>query len=173
MRPAPRALLGGLLATAALVPAACGGSSGGLLSSQQAAALNASLSRIRTSLNRHHCTAAQSEAGALRAQIKQLPSSVSPTVRNSIDQGVVTVQNLLAQRCIQQSTTPTAPVTPTPPPTTTKHKPKPPPPPPTTITTTTNPATPPSNPGSNPHKHGHPKNGNGNSPYSRGGKPAS
>ncbi len=165
MRHGPRALAGSCLAAAVFFVAACGSSTPGLLTSQQAGALNAQLDRINHKFSRHHCTAAQGAAQNLKTRVAQLPASVSPTVRSALAKGALTVEQYVAQDCVQQSTQSTAPAPPAPPtPTTTQTAPPPPPKTKTKTTgTTTNPgATPPSNAGNKPKDHG-----NGN-PHSQG-----
>jgi hypothetical protein len=167
MRYGPRALAGSWLAAAGFFLAACGSSTPGLLSSQQAGALNAALDRVNHKLNNHHCIAAQTQAERLRAQIEQLPTGVSPTVRRSLAKGALTVEQYVAQDCTQQpiqntptpttTSTPTTTTQPTAPQPTTKTK--------TTGTTTDPGATPPSNAGTKTKDHGkgNPQgNGNGN-----------
>jgi hypothetical protein len=150
MRYAPRVLAGGWVAAAGLFATACGSSAPGLLSSQQAAQLNAALDRISARFSHHHCTAAQNQAANLRRRVEQLPASVNRNVRQSLQQGALTVEQYVAQDCIQQPT----PAAPAPPVTTSTHTT--PPPPPKTTGTTTNPnATPPPNPGTKPKGHGH------------------
>jgi cell division septation protein DedD len=142
--------------------AACGSSTPGLLSSDQAGTLNAALDRVNTKFHRHHCAAAQNAAERLRGQIAHLPNSVNPTVRRALAQGALTVEQYVAQDCVQQPVQ-TAPATPTPP-TTTQAAPTPAPPKPKTKTTqtTTNPgATPPSNAGNKPKNNGHGKGNQG------------
>jgi hypothetical protein len=167
MRYGPRALAGSWLAAAGFFLAACGTSTPGLLSGQQASALNASLNRVNHKFNSHQCIAAQTQAERLRAQIQQLPSGVSPTVRRSLAKGALTVEQYVAQDCTQQPTqnpptptttsTPSTTTQPTAPPPKTKTK--------TTGTTTDPSATPPSNAGTKPKDHGKGNphgNGNGN-----------
>jgi cell division septation protein DedD len=158
MRHAPRALAGGALAAAALILAACGSSTPGLLSSQQAGVLNAALNGVNRNFNHGHCVKAQTHAEALRRHIAQLPSSVNHRIRTSLGQGARTVEQYVAQDCVQQHAVTPPPIVTTPPPTTTtKTKPNTTPtPPPTTVGTTTNPgATPPPNPGNKGKGHGH------------------
>ena len=138
MRHRPRALAGGLLAALALSLAACGSSSG-LLSSQEAASLNSALDRIHAALKHHECTAAHAHALALKSRVAQLPSSINGTVRSSLEQGVGTVERLVARDCQETpaatqpqttittttTTTPTVATTTTSPPPPPKKKPKP------------------------------------------------
>lgn len=160
MRLAPRALAGGTLAAVALILAACGSSTPGLLSSQQAGVLNAALNGVNKNFNHGHCVKAQAHAESLRRRVAQLPSSVDQRIRSSLGQGARTVEQYVAQDCVQHhAAAPPPPVT-TPPPATTTHST--PSPPPTTVGTTTNPgATTPSGPGNNGkgHAYGHHKHG--------------
>lgn len=146
MRYAPRALVGGWLAAASFFVAACASTTRGLLTTQQAGTLNTTLDRISHTFNDHDCVTAQAEAETLRTRIAQLPRSVSPTVRNALSAGALTVEQYVVQDCVQPLFQPAPP-----PPglTTTQSTPTP----PTTQTTgtTTNPgATPPPNTGSKP-----------------------
>lgn len=150
MRNAPRALAGGWLAASALFLAACGSSSG-LLSTRQAAELNAQIDHIRTALDRHRCTRAQDDAAVLRTRIEQLPSSVSATVKSSLEQGVSAVEQELARDCVSQTVAPPT----SPPPATT--------PPSTGTSSNPSAATPPSEPGTKSKGHGH-----GGSPHGDG-----
>lgn len=134
MRPAPRALFAGLIAPLAVSLAACGSSSG-LLSGQQASSLRAGLDQIKTALNQHDCSAAQSEAVALKSRVENLPGSVDSTVRSSLTQAANKLETLVSRDCAPVSTNPQPETTPTttttttvttsttPPPT--KKKPKP------------------------------------------------
>jgi hypothetical protein len=152
MRYAPRALAGGFVTAAALLVVACGSSALGLLSSEQAGALNAALDRVNAKLNHHHCVAAQNQAANFRRSIAQLPGSVSPTVRRSLDQGALTIEQYVAQDCVEQPAP--APPPPAATPTTSTHTA--PSPPPKKTGTTTNPnATPPPNAGTKAKGHGH------------------
>lgn len=163
MRPAPRAIVGGCLAAATLILAACGSSTPGLLSSKQASLLNAALDGVTTNFDQGHCVSAQTHAELLRRHVAQLPSSVDRRVRNSLGQGALTVEQYVAQDCVQHHAPAPPPVTTaTPPPTTTKAKPKTTPSQPTTVGTTTNPgATSAPGPGNNGQGHasGHHKHG--------------
>lgn len=166
----------------ALSLTACGSSSSGLLSGQEAASLNAALHQVRTALDGHDCTTAQSEAAALKSRIAQLPSSVNGTVRASLEHGATTVERLVSSDCPQTPTTAATQTTPPPATTTTTTT--------TTITTTappppkkpkhkTTPATTPTGPGTttgpgNSHGHGNGNgHGNGGGDGQGGGDPPS
>jgi Flp pilus assembly protein TadG len=116
MRRAPRALFAGLIAALTLSLAACGSSSG-LLSSHQASSLRAGLDQINRALNQHDCSAAQSEAVALKSRVANLPGSVNGTVRNSLTQAASKLEVLVLRDCApvatntQPATTPTTTTT--------------------------------------------------------------
>jgi hypothetical protein len=112
MRSPPRALFAGLIAPLALSLAACGSSSG-LLSGQQASSLRGGLDQINNALSQHDCSAAQSEAVALKARVENLPGSVNGTVRSSLTQAANKLETLVSKDCAPVSTTAQPQTTPT------------------------------------------------------------
>lgn len=153
MRSLPRALLaGGLGLTVSLAVAACGGGSG-LLSADQAASINGQLNQISNALASGNCQAVSSATVDLSNAVANLPSSVNPTLRSDLDQGVSTVGQLSNQQCkpapattqtstTSTSTTPTTTSQTTPTSTTTSTTSTTTSTPTTTSTTETTPATP-------------------------------
>jgi hypothetical protein len=135
MRQGLRALVAGGLGLAVSLIAACG-SSTGLLSSSTASSLTSQLQQVSTDLQNGDCAKAADDLAAVTQNIQNLPSSVSSTLRNNLDQGLTKAQELLAARCRSTSTTtPTATSTQT---TTTETTTQP-----TTTQTTTTATTPP------------------------------
>lgn len=104
MRQGLRALVAGGLGLAVSMIAACG-SSTGLLSSSTASGLTDQLQQVSNDANHGNCAAAGDELAKVTQEIQNLPSSVSSTLRNNLDQGLTKAQELLAAQCKSPATT--------------------------------------------------------------------
>jgi hypothetical protein len=98
MRPAPRAILSGILGFAASLVVGCGGSSG-LLSGGQASTLSGQLDRISAAVQQGDCGGASSATAALASAVQGLPATVNTTLRRNLNQGVATVAQLARHDC--------------------------------------------------------------------------
>jgi uncharacterized protein YukE len=98
-----RAFLAGGLGFAASFVVACGGGNG-LLTSNDANNLQSRLDRLGQAVAAGHCGAAGNAAQQFSDQVARLPSNVSPTLVQNLDQGAQTVQQLAAKDCRTAST---------------------------------------------------------------------
>jgi hypothetical protein len=130
MRNLRRALLSGGLGFAVSLIAACGGGSG-LLSGNQASTLNSRVNQVSSALNAGDCGAVQGATQNLVSAIAGLPATVSPTLKQDLDNAASQVSQLAVQQCHPATSVTTTPKATTSTPTTT-----------TTTTTTTTPTTP-------------------------------
>lgn len=152
MRQGFRAVVAGGLGFAVSLIAACG-SSTGLLSADTATSLTNQLQQVSSDIQQGNCAAAHDELAKLSQDIQNLPSSVSSTFRNNLNEGLTRAQELAATQCKSPtSTTPTTSTATTTTPTTTTETTTQPTTTQTTTTqttppTTTTPATTPVNPG--------------------------
>lgn len=152
MRQGFRAVVAGGLGFAVSLIAACG-SSTGLLSADTATSLTNQLQQVSSDIQQGNCAAAHDELAKLSQDIQNLPSSVSSTFRNNLNEGLTRAQELAATQCKSPtSTTPTTTTATTTTPTTTTETTTQPTTTQTTTTqttppTTTTPATTPVNPG--------------------------
>ena len=107
MRHAPRAILAGVLGFAASFVVACGGGSG-LLSGGQASGISDQLNSVSSALSNGDCTGVINATQNLSNEVSNLPSSVSPSLRANLTEGVSLTKALARRQChttTQQTTT--------------------------------------------------------------------
>jgi hypothetical protein len=113
MRYLPRALRGGGLGLAVLFIAACGGGAG-LLAGGQASQLNNQLDQVSSALAQGQCgPQLQNATRNLVNAVANLPSTINTNLRQDLNQGVSTVNELAVRQCrpATATTATTAPTT--------------------------------------------------------------
>ena len=107
MRHASRAILAGGLGFAVSCVAACGGGAG-LLSGDQSIALSGQGNEITSAVQSGDCGAAINAGAALSRDVQNLPVTINPTLRANLSQGALTIAQLAARDCRQNTTTTTS-----------------------------------------------------------------